>query len=99
VGNRFLAEVLEPQSEDSYFAWNFFDGILGQKEGFSSYVFEETAKEILQQYPDIKTRLEQRRATDTTFAKSGQAQLGFIFQNSPYAEPGFMRYPVFRVVR
>ena len=97
VANRFITEVLEPQSDDSYFAWNFFDGILGQKEGFSSYVFEETAKEILQQYPDIRQKLEARRATDTAFAKSGSQQLNFVFQNSPYAEPAFMRYPVFRV--
>ncbi|HEX7845421.1 MAG TPA: M14 family zinc carboxypeptidase, partial [Chitinophagaceae bacterium] len=31
--NRFLIETLEPQGEDSYFAWNYFDAILGQKEG------------------------------------------------------------------
>ncbi|MFN2440917.1 MAG: hypothetical protein ABR503_17055, partial [Chitinophagaceae bacterium] len=43
--NRFLIETLEPQAEDSYFVWNFFDAILGQKEGFSDYVFEETATE------------------------------------------------------
>ena len=34
AANRFLIETLEPQAEDSYFAWNFFDAILGQKEGF-----------------------------------------------------------------
>ncbi|HYF31395.1 MAG TPA: M14 family metallopeptidase [Chitinophagaceae bacterium] len=98
VANRFLVEVLEPTSDDSYFAWNYFDGILGQKEGFSSYMFEETATEILKNNPDLKTRLEQRRATDTTFAKSASAQLGFVYQNSPYAEPDFLRYPVYRVI-
>ncbi|MCR6720829.1 MAG: hypothetical protein NVV59_11160 [Chitinophagaceae bacterium] len=39
-GNRFLIETLEPEAEDSYFTWNFFDGILGQKEGYSAYAFE-----------------------------------------------------------
>jgi hypothetical protein len=48
TGNRFLIEVLEPQGEDSYFTWNFFDAILGQKESFSDYVFEETATTFLQ---------------------------------------------------
>lgn len=98
VANRFLTEVLEPTSDDSYFAWNYFDGILGQKEGFSSYVFEETAVEMLKKNPDLKTRLEQRRATDTTFARSASAQLGFVFQNSPYMEPDYLRYPVYRVM-
>lgn len=99
VASRFLMEVLEPQGEDSYFAWNFFDPILTQKEGFSSYVFEETAAQYLRDHPELKTRLEQRRQSDTTFAKSAQAQLSFIFQNSPYAEPAYMQYPVFRVKR
>ena len=92
-----MVETLEPQMEDSYFTWNFFDAILGQKEGFSDYAFEETAKEFLKNNPVIKSKLEQRRATDTIFAKSATAQLNFIFQNSPYYEPDHLRYPVYRV--
>lgn len=95
--NHFLIEVLEPTGDDSYFAWNFFDGILGQKEGYSSYVFEETAEEFLKQNPAVKQKLEERRATDTAFAKSGSAQLNFVYQNSPYYEPMHLRYPVYRV--
>jgi hypothetical protein len=97
--SRFLVEVLEPQGEDSYFAWNFFDPILTPKEGFSGYVFEETAARYLQEHPELKARLEQRRQSDTTFAKTAQAQLNFVFQNSPYAEPAHMQYPVYRVMK
>jgi hypothetical protein len=97
IANRFLIETLEPQAEDSYFAWNFFDAVLGQKEGFSGYAFEDIAAEFLKNNPDVKNKLEQRRITDTTFAKSASAQLNFIFQNSPYFEPVNMRYPIYRV--
>jgi hypothetical protein len=96
--NRFLVETLEPQAEDSYFAWNFFDAILGQKEGYSGYSFEDIAATHLKTNPDLKNRLEQRRITDTVFAKSANAQLNFVFQNSPYFEPVNMRYPVYRVL-
>jgi hypothetical protein len=96
---RFLIETLEPQAEDSYFAWNFFDPILGQKEGFSGYVFEETASEFLQKHPEVKAKLEQRKATDSAFAKNGAAQLNFVFQNSPYYEPAHMQYPVYRILK
>jgi hypothetical protein len=96
--NRFLVETLEPQAEDSYFTWNFFDAILGQKEGFSGYSFEDIAATHLKTNPDLKNRLEQRRITDTFFAKSANAQLNFVFQNSPYFEPVNMRYPVYRVL-
>lgn len=97
--NRFLIETLEPQAEDSYFAWNFFDAILGQKEGYSGYSFEDIAAEFLKKDPDVKAKLEQRRVTDTAFAKNARAQLDFVFRNSPYFEPVSMRYPVFRVVK
>ena len=97
VANRFLIETLEPQTEDSYFAWNFFDPILGQKEGYSGYAFEDIAADYLKSHPDIKLKLEERRATDTAFAKSGNQQLNFVFQNSSYFETNFLKYPVYRV--
>jgi hypothetical protein len=98
VANRFLIETLEPQAEDSYFAWNFFDAILGQKEGYSAYAFEDIAADYLKANPDLKNKLEQRKATDTAFAKSGRAQLNFVFENSKWFEPAYLRYPVYRVV-
>lgn len=96
-GNRFLMEVLEPHAEDSYFIWNFFDAILGQKEGFSGYVFEETAAAFLEQKPEIRKQLEERRNTDSAFARSARAQLQFVYQQSPYYEPDHLRYPVYRI--
>ena len=97
VANRFLIETLEPSASDSYFAWNFFDGILGQKEGYSGYAFEDIAAEYLKSNADLKNKLEQRRATDTAFAKNGRAQLNFVYENSPWVEPDYLRYPVYRI--
>jgi hypothetical protein len=97
VANRFLIETLEPHGEDSYFAWNYFDAILSQKEGYSAYSFEDIAADYVKKNPDVKLKLEQRRATDTAFANNGRAQLNFVYQNSPWYEPAHMRYPVFRV--
>lgn len=97
IANRFLIETLEPQAEDSYFAWNYFDAILGQKEGYSAYAFEDIAADFLKNNPALKTKLEQRRAADTAFAKDGRAQLNFVYQNSPWFEPDYLRYPVYRV--
>jgi hypothetical protein len=95
--NRFLVEVLEPQGDDSYFAWNYFDGILGRKEGYSPYAFEDLAAQYLNEHPELKKQLDARRASDTAFAKSASAQLDFIYRNSPYFEPDYLRYPVYRV--
>jgi len=97
TANRFLIETLEPTAGDSYFAWNFFDAILGQKEGYSPYVFEDTGAAYLKQHPELQDLLDKKKAGDTAFANSASAQLDFIYKNSPYAEPEYMRYPVYRV--
>ena len=97
--NRFLIETLEPQAEDSYFTWNFFDPILGQKEGFSDYVFEETASAYLTQNPSVKHKLEEKRKTDSVLASSARAQLDFVYKNSPYYEKWHLQYPVYRIMK
>ena len=99
AANRFLIETLEPQADDSYFAWNYFDAILAQKEGYSGYVFEDIAADYLRSNPELKSRLDERKAKDTAFANSGRAQLNFVYQNSPWNEPGYLRYPVYRVMK
>ena len=94
-----MIETLEPHNEDSYFSWNYFDAILGQKEGYSAYAFEDIAADYLKKNSEVKTKLDQRVATDTSFAKSGRAQLNFVYQNSPWFEPALNRYPVYRIIK
>lgn len=94
---RYLVETLEPQATDAFFAWNFFDAVLQQKEYFSDYVFEDEAAQLLARDPQLKQLLEEQRKSDTAFAKNGAAQLDFVYRHSPYYEPGHMRYPVYRV--
>ena len=96
--NRFLFETLEPYYEDSYFAWNFFDGILNNKEWYSAYNYEDLAAAYLKEHTALRTALEEKRRSDTAFANNAAAQLTFIFNQSPYKDPDFMRYPVFRVL-
>lgn len=96
--NRFLVETLEPQAMDSYFAWNFFDAIFQRKEGFSPYVFEDIAAEYLKQRPDLRQKLEDKKKSDPEFAQNAYAQLYFVYEHSPWIEPEFMRYPVYRLV-
>ena len=94
---RFLIETLEPQAVDSYFTWNFFDAILQRKEGFSPYVFEEKAKELLASNDSLRQVFEAKQQNDKDFATNAYAQLMFIYEHSNHAEPSYRRYPVFRV--
>jgi hypothetical protein len=94
--NRYIIETLEPQAPDSYFAWNFFDGVLQRKEYFSAYVFEDTAVKILENNPTLKAELEAKKAADKDFANSAYAQLFFIYERSEWSEKTFNRYPIGR---
>jgi len=96
---RYIIETLEPEATDSFFRWNFFDSILQMKEGFSSYVFEDEAIEILNRNKDLKKQFEEKKAADKEFRESGYAQLQFIFMESEHREAGFMQYPVYRLTK
>ncbi len=96
---RYLLETLEPNAPDAFFAWGFFDAVLQQKEHYSDYVFEDLAADLLKKNPALKEQLEKKKRSDPDFAKDGQAQLDFIYRQSPYYEPVHMRYPVFRIDR
>lgn len=97
--NRYIVETLEPQGADSFFAWNFFDSILGQKEHFSAYVFEDSAEELLNKDPTLKLKLDAENAKDPELAKSGDAQLNWLYRNSPFYEKTYSRYPVGKLTR
>lgn len=99
AANRFIIETLEPEAPDSYFAWNFFDGILMQKEYFSPYVFEDLAADFLEDNPKIKEALEVKKLEDEAFAKNAYQQLNFIYKQSPYYEQTHLRYPVGRIMK
>jgi hypothetical protein len=94
---RYIVEMLEPMGDDSFFAWNFFDAILQQKEYYSDYRWEDVAAEYIKQHPSLKQQLEEKKKADPKFAESSSAQLNFIYKNSPYYEPAHLRYPVYRV--
>lgn len=96
---RYLVEVLDPQCDDSFFAWGFFDAILQQKEWYSDYVFEDVAEELLKTDPELKRKLEDRKKLDPSFAGNPRAQILFIYRNSPYYEKSHNLYPVGRLNR
>ena len=96
--NRYIVETLEPQGVDSFFAWNFFDSVLGEKEYFSDYVFEDVAAALLKKDPELKKKLDDEKLKDAKLAASAPAQLYFVYRNSPYFEKTYLRYPIGRIL-
>lgn len=97
-GIEYIIQTLEPQADDSYFSWNFFDGFLQQREYFSDYVFEDMAFKFIEDHPEIKTEFENKKKTDLTFANNPKSQIDWVYRHSPYFEKTYMRYPVGRVM-
>ena len=95
--NRYIVETLEPQSVDGFFAWNFFEGILQQKEWFSEYAFEPKALKFLRENPQVKEEYEKKKGEDEGFAKDSWAQLYYIYKKSPHYETTVNRFPVYRI--
>jgi hypothetical protein len=96
-GVRYIIETLEPEATDSFFNWNFFDTVLQQKEGYSSYVFEDIAEQFLKDNPEVQQEFEEKMKTDEDFAKNPRAQLNFVYKKSPYYEKAHNLLPIYRV--
>ena len=97
LNNRYIIEMLEPTSDDSFFAWNFFDAILQQKEGYSDYRWEDIATSVLKNDSELRKKLETTKAGNPKFAGDSKAILEFIYKNSPYYEKAYLQYPVYRI--
>ncbi|WP_417861150.1 M14 family metallopeptidase [Winogradskyella sediminis] len=94
---RYLLETLEPIAPDSFFNWNFFDTILQQKEGFSPYVWEDKAKQLLDENPKLKVEYNIKISYDEDFANNWYAQLDWLHKQSKHYEKSHMQYPVYRL--
>tara|TARA_R110000850_G_scaffold4017_12_gene18997 strand:- start:1092 stop:1568 length:477 start_codon:yes stop_codon:yes gene_type:complete len=95
-GMRYIMETLEPAGQDSFFKWNYFDTILQQKEGFSSYVFESTAQKILSENTDLKKEFDSLKTANKAFKESNYQQLDWIHKRSPNYEKSHLTYPIYK---
>jgi hypothetical protein len=63
--NKYLLETLEPEAMDS-FSIGIFRHYVTAKEGYSDYVFEDSATTILKENPKLKTEFfEQNRVPNS----------------------------------
>lgn len=93
----YLMHVMEPQSVDGFFAWNFFDGVLQQKEWFSDYAFEPIAEQMLKEDKDLAKEFRIKKENDSEFRTNNFAQLYYIYKRSRYFEKSAYRFPIYRI--
>ncbi len=88
--------LLEPESEDSFFSWGFFNEILQRVEYMEPYAIEPMARRMLESDPALKTEFERRLASDAEFAASPLRRLQFFYERSPFYDDRYLLYPVGR---
>jgi hypothetical protein len=92
---RYIVETLEPEAHDSFLRWGFFNSVLEKKEAFSAYVFEDTARRMLEEEPALKAGFDAWKKSNPNKLSDPREVLGYIFAHGQrHAEPGWRRYPV-----
>jgi hypothetical protein len=88
--------LLEPESEDSFFAWGFFSELLQRVEYMESYAIAPMAERMLEADPALKTEFDKRLKEDEGFAASPLRRLQFFYERSPFYDDRYLLYPVGR---
>src|SRR5262249_2867754 len=91
-----IATMLEPESEDSLFAWGFFPEIMQRVEYMEAYAMAPLGDSMLASDPKLKAEFEARLAADADFAKSPQRRLAFFYEHSPFYDQRYLLYPIGR---
>lgn len=93
---RYLVESLEIMAHDAFWVWGGFDSALQRKEGFSAYVFEDTAETLLANDALLSAEFELAKSQHPIWEDQPQLALQWIYEHSPFAEPSGGRYPVMK---
>lgn len=99
AANRYIVETLEPSGDDSFALWGFFDSVLGQKEYFSDYAFEDSVAVWLARQPAVLREFEAWRAAEPARQQSSAQQLDWLYRRSPWFEGTVGRLPIMRIER
>ena len=95
----YLVEVLELEAHDSFWTWGAFDSSLQRKEHYSSYVFEDSASEMLRQDAALAADFQSAQIAHPEWKEFPDKALRWLYERSPFAEPGGGRYPVLKSVQ
>lgn len=96
---RYIVEALEIEAHDSFWAWGAFDSALQRKEGFSAYVFEDTAEALLAGDLALAAAFAEAQNQHPEWKEDPAAALRWIYEHSPYSETSAGRYPVMKSIR
>ncbi|MCF8240076.1 MAG: M14 family metallopeptidase [Melioribacteraceae bacterium] len=95
---KVIANLLEPDGEDSFIKWGMLNQIFERKEYFEDYSMEPIAQQMLIDNPKLKEEFEKLLTEDKEFAQSPYRRLQFFYERSPYSDEKQNVYPILRVI-
>ncbi len=93
------AALLEPESQDSFFAWGFFPEMLAPAPGTDAFVLAALGDRLLATDPAIKRAFEAKLHADPGFAADPDARLAWLYAQAGPGHPYPLRYPILREPR
>jgi len=97
IGQKLLAQLMEPDAPDSLAHWGFFNVMFEGKEYFEDYSMEPIAKKMYDSDAALRAEFDEKVKSDAKFAGSARARLQFFYERSPYYDMWLDKYPVVRL--
>ena len=88
--------LLEPQSNESFFAWGMFPEVMSRVEYIEPYAIAPLAERMLAADPALKAAFEAKLAAEPAFAADPQARLAWFYEHTPFYDDRYLLYPVAR---
>ncbi len=94
---RIIAHVLEPQAQDSYVSWGFFNSIFEQKEYGETYVMEKEARSMMDEHPEMKEEFGKYLEKNPHIKGQQWPMLNWWYMKSKWADDRMNVYPVGKI--
>ncbi|WP_042144096.1 MULTISPECIES: M14 family zinc carboxypeptidase [unclassified Pseudoalteromonas] len=91
---KLAVHLLQPEAPDSFFQWGDFNTIFQRTEYVENYALVPFANDMLEANPEIAKAFKHKLATDSDFNKSEKARLNWLYQQTPFYDKGYLKYPV-----
>ncbi|MFC3031314.1 M14 family metallopeptidase [Pseudoalteromonas fenneropenaei] len=86
--------LLHPEAPDSFFAWGEFNTIFQLTEYVENYALEPYARTMLKDNPKLALEFDRKVREESTFAKSPEKRLEWLYQQTPYYDAAYLKYPI-----
>ncbi len=91
---KLAVHLLQPEAEDSFFKWGFFNSIFQRTEYSENYALLPFAEKMLANDPALKRAFDEKLDSDSEFKNSAQKRLAWLYSKTPFYDGGHLNYPV-----